>query len=72
MHDLAQQPPTSENKAAPTIKFDLEHCFCTNWAPFKFYPTKVAPFEPQFHSEFENEGPRASFFDFGIVFNENR
>jgi len=29
----------------------------------------MAPFEPQFHAEFENEGPGASFFDFDIVFN---
>ena len=50
--------------------FDLEHCFCTNWERFRFYPTKIAPFELQFHAEFENEGPRASFFDFNIVFND--
>ena len=50
--------------------FMLEHCFCTNWARFRFYPTKIPPFEPQFHAEFENEGPRASFFDFDIVFND--
>ena len=30
----------------------------------------MAPFEPQFHAEFENEGPRFSFFDFDIVFND--
>ena len=47
----------------------LEQCFCTNWARFRFYPTKIPPFEPQFHAEFENEGPKASFFDFDIVVN---
>ena len=36
-----------------------EHCFFTNWARFRFYPAKISPFEPQFHAEFENEGPRA-------------
>ena len=27
----------------------------------------MAPLEPQFHAEFESEGPRASFFDFDAV-----
>ena len=40
----------------------------TNWARFGFYPTKIPPFEPQFHAEFENEGPMASLFDFDVVF----
>ena len=42
--------------------------FFANWARFRLYPTKIPPFEPQFHAEFENEGPRASFFDFDAVF----
>ena len=48
--------------------FILEHCFCTNWARFRFYPTKIPPFEPQFHAEFENESPRAWFLCFKVVF----
>ena len=41
----------------------LEHCFFTNWARFRFYPTKIPPFEREFHAELENEGPGASFFE---------
>ena len=53
----------------PTVpNLFLEHCFCTNWARFRFYPTKIPPFEREFHAEFENEGPGASFFDFDVVF----
>ena len=40
----------------------------TNWARFTFYRTKVPPFEREFHAEFENEGPGASFCDFDVVF----
>ena len=40
----------------------------TNWARFRFYPTKIPPFEREFHAEFENEGPRASLFDYDVVF----
>ena len=45
-----------------------EHCFFTNWARFGFQTMKIPPFEPQFHAEFENEGPRASFFHSDVVF----
>ena len=48
-------------------KKSLEQCFVTTWARFRFYPVKIPPLEPQFHAEFENEGPRASFFDFDII-----
>ena len=47
-----------------------EHCFFTNWARLKFYATKIPPFEREFHAEFENEGPGASFLDFDAVFND--
>ena len=50
------------------IKNTLEDCFVTIWARFRFYPTKIPPFERAFHAEFENEGPGASFFDFDAVF----
>ena len=50
------------------IKNSLEHCFVTNWARFRFYPTKIPPFEQEFHAEFENEGPGALFFDFDVLF----
>ena len=51
---------------SPTIR-TLEPCFFTNRARFRFYPTKIPPFEREFHAEFEHEGPGASFFDFDIV-----
>ena len=31
---------------------------------------ELVPFEPEFHAEFENEGSRAWFLDFNVVFND--
>ena len=66
--NIIPSPPARPNAGvvSPTIR-TLEHCFFTNWARFRFYPTKIPPFEREFHAEFENEGPVASFFDFDAV-----
>ena len=59
--------PASHARHVSRPKGSDEHCFFTNWARFRFYPTKIPPFEPQFHAEFENEGPRACFLCVFVV-----
>ena len=59
--------PASHARHVSRPKGSDEHCFFTNWARFRFCPTKIPPFERAFHAEFENEGPGASFFNVDVA-----